>query len=103
MIRSEHSHRYKCKRIRNGDGLFSNIVNKVASVITSDVSKKLITKTVDSVLDNGAKKAGEFIVEQLTKTRPGELIKENLSRMRKPPLSEEEKYIQNAIDIMLSE
>ncbi len=103
MIRPEHSHRYKCKRVRMGDGLFSNIANKVASVITSDVGKKLITKTVDSVIDNGAKKAGEFIVEQITKPRPGELIKENLSRMRKPPLNEEEKYIVTAIDRLLTE
>ena len=103
MITAEHSHRYKCKRIHTGDGIFSNIANKVASVITSDVGKKLITKTVDSVIDHGSKKAGEFIVEQLTKQRPGELIKENLSKMRKPPLNEEEKYIINAIDRMLNE
>jgi Ser-tRNA(Ala) deacylase AlaX len=103
MIRPEHSHRYKCKRIHTGDGIFSNIANKLGSVITSDVGRKLITKTVDSVIDNGAKKAGEFIIEQITKAKPGELIKENLSRMRKPPLNQEETYILNAIDRMLSE
>ncbi len=103
MIRPEHSHRYKGKKIRTGDGLFSNIANKVASVITTDVGKKLITKTVDSVIDNGTKKAGEFIVEQITKPRPGELIKENRSRMRNPSLNEVEKYIVTAVDRLLSE
>jgi hypothetical protein len=103
MIRPEHAHRYKGKRSHAGEGILSNIANKVVSVITSDVGKKLITKTVDSVIDNGAKKAGEFIVEQLTKPRTGELVQEYLSGVRKPPLTEEEKYVQNVIDRMLIE
>lgn len=97
MSRSELAHRYKRQKIQVGEGILSNIASKVASVLTSDIGKKLITKTVDSVIDNGAKKAGEFVVEQLTK-RPGELIREHLATVRKPPLNEEEKYIQDAID-----
>ncbi len=100
MSRPELSHRYKRQKIQVGEGIFSNIASKVASVITSDVGKKLITKTVDSVIDNGTKKAGEFIVEQLTK-RPGELIREHLATARKPPLNEEEKYLQDVVDKIL--
>ena len=100
MSRPELSHRYKRQKIQVGEGILGNIVNKVTSVITSDVGKKLITKTFDSVIDNGAKKAGEFIVEQLTK-RPGELIREHLATARKPPLNEEEKYLQDTIDKIL--
>lgn len=97
MNRQELTHRYKRQKIRVGEGIFSNITKKIASVITSDAGKKLIAKTMDSVVDNGSKKAGEFIVEQLTK-RPGELIREHLATVRKPPLNEEEKHLQDAID-----
>ncbi len=100
MNRPELSHRYMRSKIIVGEGIFSNIANKVASVITSDVGKKLIKKTVDSIIDNGAKKAGEFIVEQITR-RPGELIREHLATVRKPPLNEEEKYLQDAVDKIL--
>ena len=101
MSRPELSHRYKRQKIQVGEGILSNIANKVASVITSDIGKKLITKTVDSVIDHGAKKAGEFIVEKLTAKKPGELIREHLETARKPPLNEEEKYLQDAIDKIL--
>ena len=100
MSRPELSHRYKHQKIQAGEGILSNIANKVASIIASNVGKKLITKTVDSLIDNGAKKAGEFIAEKFTK-KPGELIREHLATVRKPPLNEEEKYLQDAIDRIL--
>jgi hypothetical protein len=100
MSRPELSHRYKRQKIQIGDGILSNIASKVVSVVASDVGKKLITKTVDSLIDYGAKKAGEFVVEKLTK-RPGELIREHLATARKPPLNEDEKYLQDVIDKIL--
>ena len=100
MNRHELSHRYRGHRNLVGEGIFSKIASKVVSAVTSDVGKKMIKKTVDSAIDTGAKKAGEFIVEQITK-RPGELIQEHFATVRKPPLDDEEEYLQSVIDRIL--
>jgi len=65
----DHLHHYQLRK--EGGGLFSDIVSKLSSKTVADVGKKIATNAVDQ----GAKKAGEFLADKATKITKGLLMK----------------------------
>lgn len=65
----DHMHHYQMQK--EGSCLFSDMISNLSTKAVADIGKKIVTNAVDQ----GAKKAGEFLTDEATKITKGLLMK----------------------------